>query len=551
MKSPPPPQQKSSFLYDSSLSNYTHAPSSSGFHQQPPQAPSQQSQQPQSLFDSKRPTFGYSESNNPSSTSYIYPTTSLQNSDQQQHLPPPSQQQQQQPYQPFDYVSTVASTVPIHDEDDTRRNTNNKPRRKKTGSKRSVDELLNDSSISTNMSLSSNSTYPGERQTKMPLLAENPSTNTTTNSTFGFNSAAMVPAGLPLGQGSLPPNITNAQPPFNPAAAAAAAGPQGYLPSSFFPPPTSPLSIPEPPLATATPINPSALQSDPQPRPKKKSKYSTEQDNIIIKMKREGKTWIEISEAAQCGNALAARNRYQVLIGQQGGGAVVWETEDTLSLKNLLEEGEKAKWKYIAEELSRRRNKKLTSSDCQKKTKEIFDENPAFFGIMINQNPSDPNGSLNFAAYLGPSNWGFSSSNSQITNSVYPMLQQTTSDTSGTPPNGMQPPPLPGGPSSHHQVMISPPSAQMSGPYLGMPSQATSTNPHESGTNKSSNQMELILPAMNSTSNGTSADGNASGNSNANNDTNDSTVSVRLVPIPESGTSSHYSYNNGQSQYLG
>lgn len=549
MKSPPPPQQKSSFLYDNSLANYTHAPSaSSGFHQQPPQVSSQQSQQ-QSLFDSKRSSFAYPDPNTSSSTSYSYPATSLQNPDQQQHLPPP---QQQQSYQPFDYVSTVASTVPIHSDDNTRRNTNNKPRRRKTGSKRSVDELLDDdNSMSTSMSMSSTSAYPSERQSKMPLLAENPNAPTN-NPTFGFNSTTIVPTGLPLGQGSLPPNMTTAPPQFNPAA-----GPQGYLHTPFFPgPPTFPLSIPEPPLATATPINPNALQADPQPRPKKKSKYSTEQDNIIIKMKREGKTWIEISEAAQCGNALAARNRYQVLIGQQGGGAVVWETEDTLSLKNLLEEGEKAKWKYVAEELSRRRNKKLTSPDCQKKTKEIFDENPAFFGIMVNQNPSDPNGPVNFAAYLGPSNWGFPSSNSQVTNSAYPMLQQTTtaSDTSGNGahPNGMQPPPLPGGP-NHHQMMIPPSSAQMGGQYLGIPSQTT-TNSHESGTNKHSNETPPILPlpAMNSTSsNGAPTDENNNDNSNANNDTNGSTVSVGLVPIQGTGTSSHYSYNNGQSQYLG
>lgn len=101
-------------------------------------------------------------------------------------------------------------------------------------------------------------------------------------------------------------------------------------------------------------------------------------------MKKEGRPWTDISEAAKCGNSIAARNRYQVLIGQQGGGAVVWEADDTASLKNLLEEGEKAKWNYIANELSRVRNKKATPVACQKKIKELFDQNPALFGIILN-----------------------------------------------------------------------------------------------------------------------------------------------------------------------
>lgn len=101
-------------------------------------------------------------------------------------------------------------------------------------------------------------------------------------------------------------------------------------------------------------------------------------------MKKEGRPWTEICEAAKCGNSIAARNRYQVLIGQQGGGAVVWEAEDTASLKKMLEDGEKAKWNYIANELSRVRNKKATPLACQKKIKELFDHNPAFFGIILN-----------------------------------------------------------------------------------------------------------------------------------------------------------------------
>lgn len=152
----------------------------------------------------------------------------------------------------------------------------------------------------------------------------------------------------------------------------------------FLPGPTVPLRVPEPPLATAEPNNPSALLGENVERPKKKSKYSTEQDNLILSLKKEGKSWSEISDAAQCGNSIAARNRYQVLMGQQGGGAVVWEKEDSAKLKSLLEEGERTKWQFIANDLSRMRNKKVSSEACRRKIKELFKENPASFGIVMN-----------------------------------------------------------------------------------------------------------------------------------------------------------------------
>lgn len=63
---------------------------------------------------------------------------------------------------------------------------------------------------------------------------------------------------------------------------------------------------------------------------------------------------------------------------------MVWEAEDTGSLKRLLEEGEKAKWNFIANELSRVRNKKATAGACQKKIKDLFDQNAASFGIVLN-----------------------------------------------------------------------------------------------------------------------------------------------------------------------
>lgn len=159
--------------------------------------------------------------------------------------------------------------------------------------------------------------------------------------------------------------------------------------------PSLPLNVPVPPLSKATPINPAALQSDTTPRPKKKSKYNTEQDNIILRLKKEGKSWGEISDAAKCGNSLAARNRYQVLIGQQGGGAVVWEAGDAQSLKDLLEEGEKAKWNYVSAELSKVRNKTLTARACQKKIRSLFLANPANFGLSVTGPGTNQDGTTN------------------------------------------------------------------------------------------------------------------------------------------------------------
>lgn len=226
------------------------------------------------------------------------------------------------PYTPFGYVPTIASTVPIHN-GNTR---SGMPRRRKTGSKRSVEELLLESTIPTATNLSA----------PLPPQRQGPSVGLLSMDTFSHTS------------------------------------------------PTLPLTIPEPPLATATPLNPSSMKSDPQPRPKKKSKYTTEQDELILKMKKDGSSWTQISEAAQCGNSIAARNRYQVLIGQQGGGAVVWDSEDTQSFKSLLERGESAKWNFIANEMSRIRNKKTTPVACRKKIKELFETNPALFGIVLN-----------------------------------------------------------------------------------------------------------------------------------------------------------------------
>lgn len=228
--------------------------------------------------------------------------------------------------QPFGYVPSIASTGPVHSDV--------KPRRRRgTTVKRSLEELIIDSNIPTATTMGA-----------LPPHRPGP--------TVGLLS---VP--LPPSNGMMSPHMAG---------------------------PTLPLSLPEPPLASATPSNPAALKGDNVSRPKKKSKYTAAQDSLILRLKKEGCSWSDISKAAQCGNSIAARNRYQVLIGQQGGGAVVWETEDSARLKEMLEAGERTKWQFIASELSRVRNKKATAEACQRKIRDLFEENPANFGIVLN-----------------------------------------------------------------------------------------------------------------------------------------------------------------------
>lgn len=49
-----------------------------------------------------------------------------------------------------------------------------------------------------------------------------------------------------------------------------------------------------------------------------------------------------------------------------------WSLEDIENLKELLDQGERAKWKYIASELTKERNKRITTQACQKKFKDMF-----------------------------------------------------------------------------------------------------------------------------------------------------------------------------------
>ncbi|GME75850.1 unnamed protein product [Ambrosiozyma monospora] len=111
-------------------------------------------------------------------------------------------------------------------------------------------------------------------------------------------------------------------------------------------------AIPIPPFANIEPTKKSMKAQQPK-RSRRKSKFTKEQDELIINMKKAGKSWVEIAEVAGVGTYLAARNRYQVLIGQQGGGNSECGPDDVLALRELVDEGEIEKMKYLSKEFEK------------------------------------------------------------------------------------------------------------------------------------------------------------------------------------------------------
>lgn len=151
---------------------------------------------------------------------------------------------------------------------------------------------------------------------------------------------------------------------------------------------TLPIQMCEPPLKNIVPAYPQALQGDPEPRTRKQSKYTAEQDKLILKLKDEGKSWAEIATEVNCHNQLAARNRYQVLIGQQGGGTFFWTADDCRAFQSLLDEGERAKWLFIAQELSKKCNRRFTIDMVHHKICELFSQRPERFNILKTRDPT-------------------------------------------------------------------------------------------------------------------------------------------------------------------
>lgn len=154
-----------------------------------------------------------------------------------------------------------------------------------------------------------------------------------------------------------------------------------------------------------------------------KHAFTPDQDQIILQGKKMGKTWNDIAIEAGCDGPVIVVDRYNYLMlngsnnnsnassgstnnntnsnitpnnitnntnnNTNTGGLTptngappntstpvaditYWDAEDIETLRDLLELGERAKWKYISTELTRERNKRIPAVACQKKFKDMF-----------------------------------------------------------------------------------------------------------------------------------------------------------------------------------
>lgn len=116
-------------------------------------------------------------------------------------------------------------------------------------------------------------------------------------------------------------------------------------------------------------------------RTRRKSKFTTEQDEMIVRMKNENKSWVEIAEAAKVDSYLTARNRYQVLIGQQGGCASEFTTEDLVDLKSIVDEAENEKMKHLSKEFRKCTGKLCTYKQVRELIRYLFWKDPSQFDV--------------------------------------------------------------------------------------------------------------------------------------------------------------------------
>lgn len=139
--------------------------------------------------------------------------------------------------------------------------------------------------------------------------------------------------------------------------------------------------LPVPPLSKA-PVRPDVMVMGSQRRPKRKSKFTKLQDSMIIRLKKEGRLWVEIADIAGVGSYLAARNRYQVIVGQQGNNnSLSWTVEDRRQLQLLLDVAELDKWRYVALELFKATGKSYTLREVREFTRHMLWQNPAAMGV--------------------------------------------------------------------------------------------------------------------------------------------------------------------------
>ncbi|KAG7845385.1 hypothetical protein KL941_003231 [Ogataea angusta] len=138
--------------------------------------------------------------------------------------------------------------------------------------------------------------------------------------------------------------------------------------------------LPTPPFDKLEP-SPDSLRQQPMRRTKRKSKFTKEQDQMIIDLKKAGKSWVEIAELANVGTFLAARNRYQVLIGQQGGGSNDCGPEDVMELRNVVDQGELEKLRYLVREFEKTTGKAVDQKQLRELLRYLFWKNPGFFDV--------------------------------------------------------------------------------------------------------------------------------------------------------------------------
>ncbi|OWB76385.1 hypothetical protein B5S32_g536 [[Candida] boidinii] len=199
-------------------------------------------------------------------------------------------------------------------------------------------------------------------------------------------------------------------------------------------------SSPTPPFNTIEP-NPRALKRSVPKVARRKSKFTNEQDQLIIKLKREGKTWVDIADLAGVGTYLAARNRYQVLIGQQGGGTSECGPDDAVALQSVVDTGEIEKFKFIAKEFEKRTGKSYNHEQVREFIRFLFWRDPEIFNVnsgyldeliklqkqrskngLTNEHKHNPNNLLNDEFNKSSSNEQDDRSNSLSSSSSSPSL---------------------------------------------------------------------------------------------------------------------------------
>lgn len=140
--------------------------------------------------------------------------------------------------------------------------------------------------------------------------------------------------------------------------------------------------LPVPPLEHA-PTRPDVAVANSHRRTKRKLKFSKRQDDLIVQLKKEGRPWVEIAEVVGVGSYLAARNRYQVIVGQQGNNnSLSWTSEDRDELHRLLDSAELDKWQYIAHELLKATGKDYSPEECREHARAMFWQSPVAFGVL-------------------------------------------------------------------------------------------------------------------------------------------------------------------------